>query len=162
MAKTISKDVNVGTRAHARAHTHTHTRARTHTHTPLLTQQFKLRCQPPNCWKRVSPEATVPPFPLKSSIPTKMVSLGYIIALVFFLSTSKKKKLSLYLQDGTGPAFSLLPYCFSHFSSSSQLPLPLFLSLTEQEKSILKGGHGSQVCPGRLRMLQVLTHNACC
>jgi hypothetical protein len=68
--------------------THTHT----HTHTPLLTQQFKLRCQAPNCCKRETPGATVPPFPLKSSIPTNTASLGYIIALSCPLSTLKRKR----------------------------------------------------------------------
>lgn len=144
MVTTISKDMDTH---NTRAHTHTH--AHIHSRTPLLTQQFKLRCQLPNCWKRESPEATVPPFPLKYSIPTKIASLGYIIALVFFLSTSQK--LSLYLRDGTGPAFFffLLPYCFSHFSSSSQLPLPLLLSLKElkkkeEEENILKDRDGSR------------------
>lgn len=79
---------------HKHGHEHTHIPPYAHPihipHTPLLTQQFKLRCQPPNCWNRETPEATAPPLPLKSSIPTKIVSLGYITALVFPLSTSKK------------------------------------------------------------------------
>lgn len=82
----------------------------------------------------------MPPFPLKSSMPTKIVSLGYIIALVFFLSTSKKKTFSVPSRWDWASFFFLLPYCFSHFSSSSQLPLPLCLSLKELEKSIFREG----------------------
>lgn len=55
----------------------------------LLTQQFKLRCQQPNCWNRENPEASAPPLPLKSSIPTKIASLGYITTLSSLLLISK-------------------------------------------------------------------------
>lgn len=66
-----------------------------HAHTPLLTQQFKLRCQAPKWWKRERPGATAPPFPLKSSIPTTSVSLGYITAGLAFLFPSQKLSLDL-------------------------------------------------------------------
>lgn len=93
----------------------------------LLTQQFKLRCQQPNCWKRENPEASAPPLPLKSSIPTKIASLGYITALSFLLLTSKTFFLYCLDANCTGfVLFSLQLFSLS-FSFSSSPPPPLYL-----------------------------------
>lgn len=80
-------------------------RRKARTQKVLLTQQFKLRCQQPNCWKRENPEASAPPLPLKSSIPTKIASLGYITALSFLLLTSKT--FFLYCLDANCAGFVL-------------------------------------------------------
>lgn len=94
-------------------------RRKARTQKVLLTQQFKLRCQQPNCWKRENPEASAPPLPLKSSIPTKIASRGYITALSFLLLTSKTFFFTVEM-----PIVLALYYFPCSFSLSFSFPAP--------------------------------------